>query len=549
MSGKPDKAISAFSEYKKIIPQNDKQKLEQIEQEIKYCNNLKPLLDGKPQLMWEKENIKEINTTFSDINAVFSADGKVVVFASAQLEGKSNDDKIIFFSKKILDKFDEPYEISDAINAKGNMIPCYLSTYGTHLFLLEGDDNKSVLYESKYVKKGDSAVWTTAKKLNSNINKGIVSYASIAPDGKTLFFSADRKEGLGGLDIYKSELDAKGEWGSAVNLGSKINTPFDETAPFLVDGNVLFFSSQGHSSIGGYDIFSCKRNLNGEWAEPVNIGYSMNTFGDDVFYVPASDGASGYISLQGSEAIGELDIYKVKIGSYVEEVIAQEIIEETKPVNEIKEENSTNNITGNKDNKQDSEKAPKENLATEKEIKNQTTNKKKEQQKASQNKVTGGAFTVQIAASTEEESPYRFSATENVTQNKGNDGIYRYTCGIFNSYADAMKEVSRLKTIGIENTFIINVTAISEKSCETKDMDEKLKILNKRSFSIQFSTLPKQINNGGFRSIAEYKSNQSSNGFFIYYTGNFPNYADALNERNKIRSLGYPDAYIIYTPE
>jgi outer membrane protein OmpA-like peptidoglycan-associated protein len=120
------------------------------------------------------------------------------------------------------------------------------------------------------------------------------THATLSPDGKYLYFTSDRKGGFGGLDIYRSEkMDSV--WGVPVNLGPLVNSPFNEETPFIsTDSKKLFFSSQGHYNMGGYDIFFCERDQNGEWLPPVNLGYPINTADDDLFFYPLGTGSTGY---------------------------------------------------------------------------------------------------------------------------------------------------------------------------------------------------------------------------------------------------------------
>ncbi len=86
-------------------------------------------------------------------------------------------------------------------------------------------------------------------------------------------------------DIYVSRLDEKGEWGVASNLGPVINTPYEEHTPFISSNDsILFFSSQGHASIGGLDVFYAELGEDGNWKEPINLGYPVNTTGDNSFF-------------------------------------------------------------------------------------------------------------------------------------------------------------------------------------------------------------------------------------------------------------------------
>jgi outer membrane protein OmpA-like peptidoglycan-associated protein len=133
-------------------------------------------------------------------------------------------------------------------------------------------------------------------------------------DGNTIFFSSNRPGGLGGLDIYVSSKDAKGNWGEAVNLGAPINTPYDDDAPFIhPDGQNLYFSSRGHAGMGGYDIYRCSMEGNGRWSQPENVGYPINTAGDDTYFVLSADNKHGYYASAKEGGLGEKDIYIISM--------------------------------------------------------------------------------------------------------------------------------------------------------------------------------------------------------------------------------------------
>ena len=175
--------------------------------------------------------------------------------------------------------------------------------------------------------------WQEPYELNSTINSQYQeTSASYSPDGKLLYFVSNRPDGIGGKDIYVSEIQENGLWGKAENLGTTINTPMDEEAVFIGgDGNTMYFSSKGHMTMGGYDIFKSER-VDGQWSEPVNIGYPINTADDDIFYVEDADGKYGYYSSERAEGVGSQDIYVIQ---YVFEKIKQQIFLQAKIVDEI----------------------------------------------------------------------------------------------------------------------------------------------------------------------------------------------------------------------
>jgi outer membrane protein OmpA-like peptidoglycan-associated protein len=115
------------------------------------------------------------------------------------------------------------------------------------------------------------------------------------------------------MDIYLSKLQAGNSWGKPVNLGKSVNTPLNEDTPFISDNDsLLFFSSQGHENIGGYDIFVSRLETTGTWSKPVNLGYPVNTTDDDLFYFPWRNNEVGIISRITSDGFGKEDIYALQ---------------------------------------------------------------------------------------------------------------------------------------------------------------------------------------------------------------------------------------------
>jgi len=120
---------------------------------------------------------------------------------------------------------------------------------------------------------------------------------SLSPDGRFLYFASDRAGGLGKMDIWVSELGSDGRWGKPKNLGAPINTPGDDICPFIhPDNKTLYFSSDYHPGLGGKDIFMSRRDSTGHWSEPVNLGYPINTYRDEIGLVVDNQGTTAYFS-------------------------------------------------------------------------------------------------------------------------------------------------------------------------------------------------------------------------------------------------------------
>jgi hypothetical protein len=213
------------------------------------------------------------------------------------------------FSKLVNNKWTPPLNINPDLQSDGNLYVSCLSADGKTMLLLKREQENSDIYSSTF----DGSKWSKSVKLNKNINtKYWESFGFISEDGNYLVFSSDRPGGFGGLDLYISKKQ-NGDWGPAVNLGPEINTPFNEDRPSLVnDGKTLFFASQDHDNIGGYDIFKSELQSNGIWSKPQNLGYPFNTPDDNIFFMPIGNGKSGFVSLyREAEGFGKEDIYKI----------------------------------------------------------------------------------------------------------------------------------------------------------------------------------------------------------------------------------------------
>jgi outer membrane protein OmpA-like peptidoglycan-associated protein/tetratricopeptide (TPR) repeat protein len=217
-------------------------------------------------------------------NIVVSGDESTIVYTEKQ---KFYD--ALFFSRNTGGGWTVPVNITRQLQSDGMAYPACLSWDGTALYLYQYDRLSNInLYVSRFV----NGRWTAIEKLGENINSaGFDQHATITRDGMTLYFSSVRPSGMGGYDIYRSRLGPDNQWGPAENLGTPVNTEHDESFPFISpDGQVLYFSSLGHTGMGGYDIFVTKKTGKGKWSVPRNLGYPINTPGDDNYLIPVGQG-------------------------------------------------------------------------------------------------------------------------------------------------------------------------------------------------------------------------------------------------------------------
>ncbi|HYC87197.1 MAG TPA: hypothetical protein VEB86_18325, partial [Chryseosolibacter sp.] len=279
-----------------------------------------------------------INTEFHEYSPLLSSDGSTLIFTSNR---SSDNEKIrnqtnfedIYITHRLEGSWTQPQKISPNITNKYNDAAASLSHDGSLLFLYYEEGQGDI-----YVSRIENGEWTVPVPLNRNINSphSWETSACVSADGKKLFFTSNRPGGFGELDIWMSELDENGEWGKAVNLGPAINTPGHEDAPFIhADGVTLYFSSDGHPTMGSNDIFKSEWK-DGAWTKPANLGFPVNSIDYDGFFVLSEDKKTGYFSAMREYGLGNADIYMIKFldppPPMVEPIVA------TAPVDTVEEE-------------------------------------------------------------------------------------------------------------------------------------------------------------------------------------------------------------------
>jgi len=258
-----------------------------------------------------------INSSFAEYGPFITADATKLFFTSrkaATYGGKtSNIDyqyyEDIYVSNYIEGNWSAPVNLGKPVNSKTNDAVIGISLDGQKLFIYR-DANGGDIYLSKL--KGDK--WSRPSRLNKKFNTNShESSATFSFDQRSIYFVSDKSDtnGFGGKDIYKCKINSKGKWEEPVNLGPTINTPYDENCVFAhPDGKTIYFSSKGHKTTGGYDIFRSTYD-NGEWSEPENIGYPINTVGDDVSFTLSANGKTGYYASSIIGGKGDKDIYVI----------------------------------------------------------------------------------------------------------------------------------------------------------------------------------------------------------------------------------------------
>lgn len=311
-------AFQNTNEFKKAIEHFErfKQKKKQLgsiaDERIAECHIADSLSQNELNVIIENLG-PGINTPYNDYSPIISADGNTLIFTSNRTDdpakAKANANfEDIYVSTRQGDSWSAPKLISSNINIKYNDAAASLSPDGKTLFLYyeegEGDIYTSTLTGGE---------WSKPKPLNKNINTALFweTCASVSADGKKLFFASNRPGGFGELDLYVSELDTKGDWGKAVNLGPVVNTSDNEDSPFIHhDGVTLYFSSDGHPTLGNSDIFFTEFK-NNKWSKPENIGWPLNSWEYDGFFTLSPDKKKGYFSTVKEGGLGDADLYAI----------------------------------------------------------------------------------------------------------------------------------------------------------------------------------------------------------------------------------------------
>jgi len=201
----------------------------------------------------------------------------------------------------------EPYRFDYSSDKYGKHDACVSMSFDGQTIFLYRPDNEGDLYSAKI----EDGKWGNAQPMKGINSKYREDHVAISFDNKTAYFVSDRPGGFGKKDIWMTTRVDDNSWGTPVNLGPTINTEYDEEGVFIhPDDKTLYFSSRGHETMGGYDIFEATFE-DGKWSKPLNMGYPINSPDDDVFFVLTADGKNAYLSSVKEEGFGMQDIYAI----------------------------------------------------------------------------------------------------------------------------------------------------------------------------------------------------------------------------------------------
>ncbi len=263
---------------------------------------------------------EEINAHELQYFPVLTVDQQNLIFTRRISGAPQHDEDLVVARRSEEGSWMQAESISPNINTENNEGTCTISADGRTLIFTSCKGRQGYGSCDLYISRKTGDTWSAPANLGPAINsRSWESQPSLSADGRTLYFVSSRPGGKGGNDIYVSSLSADGEWSSPENLGETINTAFDEISPFLhANGQTLYFSSNGHRGMGGYDLFITEKEENG-WQKPRNMGYPINTHEDQVSLFVTADGRKGYYAYEEKRSgrIGRSMIYQFDIPDQV----------------------------------------------------------------------------------------------------------------------------------------------------------------------------------------------------------------------------------------
>jgi tetratricopeptide (TPR) repeat protein len=323
-TGHLDDAVAAFRRF--MLEENPKSyEFEMAVYYIEQCLYAKEMMTNPVPVEISNLGIF-INSRYDDYTPSITADGKKLVFTArrSDTEGGRMDEAgdYKYFEDIYVSEWDEESgEWGQAYAATGELntvtYDAVLSIFpsGTGMYVYKNTVNTTGdIYYSEY--RPGSGEWSAAQKMPRPVNtsyfEGSVSQTA---DGSTLYFVSERPEGQGQGDIYVATKKGSG-WSSPKNLGQIINTELDEKFVFIhPNGKTLYFASDGHQTMGSYDIFKSEL-VNGEWSIPINLGYPINTVNEESTFSLTSDNKTLYIAAEYDDSYGERDIYRIDVSNY-----------------------------------------------------------------------------------------------------------------------------------------------------------------------------------------------------------------------------------------
>ncbi len=285
-----------------------------------------------------------VNSTDDEYLPTLTADGRTLLFTRYNREYMEED---FYYCRWVDGRWGRAVRMAEPLNSGDNEGAGCISQDGRILYFTACGRPDGAGRCDLYISYRKGNGWSQPQNLGPAVNTGgWESQPCLSIDGRTLFFVSDRKDGYGGMDIWRSTL-VEGRWSKPVNLGPGINTKGDEKSPFIsFDNQTLYFASNGHVGMGGMDLFVCRRTGDTSWSEPQNLGYPINTKGDESSLIVSPDGRTAYFSSDKFGGEGKLDLYTFDLPETVrpEPVVYKEEITEVAPELKVGETITLKNV-------------------------------------------------------------------------------------------------------------------------------------------------------------------------------------------------------------
>ncbi len=337
--GKYDEALVKYNEFKQKANRNDIEYYS-VDDFISECNYALQSLETPVSVLIENLG-DSINSKYHDYHPSLTADGKTFIFTSRREDSKGGIQLVdghyyedVYEAKwnPFEEEWGESKPIQGALNSEEFDANCSVAPDGQSILVYKNisSENKKILSPTGggdiYLSKiGSTGRWSAPKLVEGVNSQAMDGGACYSADGKSIYFISNRGKGIatgrgaqGGKDIWVSNKQEDGTWGKPMNLGDIINTPEDESSVFIhPNGKTLFFASEGHHeiSMGGFDVFRSEFK-DGEWGEPQNMGYPINTFRDEKEIVISTDGKVAWLSTIREEGKKDFDIYEIDLKHY-----------------------------------------------------------------------------------------------------------------------------------------------------------------------------------------------------------------------------------------
>ncbi|MBL4594777.1 MAG: PD40 domain-containing protein, partial [Flavobacteriales bacterium] len=316
---KATEAFNKFKPFIKTNSKSGQELMKQSDYYIKISDNGNKYLADKNENIVITNLGKNINSSYGEYAPVLKESEDVLLFTSRRKSAnskKTDKDLLPYENVYVAKKSNNEWQLLTDKEEVEKYIPKNLNTKKHDAGIIYSSDGKTLYtYKNDAIWKSllENGKWSKLVELDKNINSSQynIPSVSLSEDGNTIFFVSYRKDGIGGKDIYKSIKNSEGNWSKAENLGENINTKFDEDSPFISkDGNTLYFSSKGHEGIGGYDIFKSQL-IDGSWSAPENMGIPVNSSVDDIYLIIDSEEKNGFFASARDGGSGGMDIYQV----------------------------------------------------------------------------------------------------------------------------------------------------------------------------------------------------------------------------------------------